>query len=216
MNIAVIAADGRTGRAFVQTALAAGHVVRAGVHSATATLPSHPNLTTTHCDATNPDDVDRLITGQDAVASFIGHVPKSDATVQTDAITIVVASMKRLGLKRIVSLTGTGVRFEGDHIPLMDHIMTMGIRLIDPQRVADGISHVDVLKASGLDWTVVRVLKLEDVEPSAFSLKAHGPTKWYVGRKEVAQAVLQVINENSFIQQAPIIARADSRLGDKA
>ena len=82
MNIAVVAANGRSGRAFVEQALAAGHSIRAGVHS--GSLTSHPNLTVVECDATVPSDVENLIKDQDAVVSFIGHVKGSPARPRAD------------------------------------------------------------------------------------------------------------------------------------
>jgi len=208
MKIAVIAANGRSGQAFVEAALAAGHTIRAGVRGPSHLQP-HPNLTTVDCDATDAAQLKELLAGQEAVASFIGHVKGSAPDVQTVAIQTVIGVMQQLGIKRIVSLTGTGVRFPGDKISLVDRILNLSISIIDPARVRDGQHHVGVLKASDLDWTVIRVLKLQNTVPKPFTLLTHGPTKWYIGRQDVAQAVLQVLEQRSFIQQAPIIGAAE-------
>ena len=206
MKIAVIAANGRSGQAFVEAALTAGHSISAGVRGKSY-LKSHPSLTVVECDATNEAQLENLLSGQEAVASFIGHVKGSEPNVQTIAIQKVVDVMKALGVKRLISLTGTGVRFPGDKISLIDRFLNLSISIIDPARVKDGKNHVEVLKASDLDWTVIRVLKLQNVPPKPFTLREHGPTKWYVGRQEVAQAVLQVLEESSFVKQAPIISK---------
>ena len=206
MKIAVVAANGRSGQTFVEAALNAGHSIRAGVRG-DSYLKSHPNLAVIECDATNETQLKNLLSGQDAVASFIGHVKCSEPNVQTIAIEKIVNVMKTLNLTRIVSLTGTGVRFPGDKIGLIDRVLNLSIGIIDPARVKDGIKHVEVLKNSSLDWTVIRVLKLQNVDPKPFILRKHGPTKPYVGRQEVAQAVLQVLEQASFIKQAPIICK---------
>lgn len=208
MRIAVVAADGRSGRAFVAAAVAAGHTVRAGILG-TDTFAGQPNIEAMHCDATRLEDLLALIAGQDAVVSFIGHVQGSPPSVQTVAMKCIVQAMRQQHLQRLVSLTGTGVRFAGDHITLLDRILNLTISSIDPARVKDGKQHAEVMKASGLDWTIVRVLKLQNGAPRPFMLRQHGPTKLYVSRQEVAQAVLQVLEEHSFRQQAPIIGRAD-------
>jgi putative NADH-flavin reductase len=205
MKIAVIAADGRTGHAFVKAALAAGHHIQAGAREGSSLEPG-PSLQVVPCDATNPAQVKALLQGQDAVVSFIGHVKGSHATVQTDAINTALSVMKKLGMKRIVSLTGTGVRFPEDKITLIDRILNLSIRLIDPRRVRDGIQHVEALKASELDWTVLRVLKLQNTSAGDFLLTPNGPTKPYVSRQETAQAALQVLEQASFIRQAPILS----------
>lgn len=204
MKVAVIAANGRSGQAFVELALAKGHVVRAGVYGE-SNLKPHPNLEVVNCDATDPQHLMNLLAGQEAIVSFIGHVKGSQPNVQTAAMQELVTVMKNLGINRIVSLTGTGVRFDGDRIRIIDRILNMTMRIIDPERINDGKRHVEVLRASDLNWTVIRVLKLQNVAPKPFALSEHGPTKLYVGRKEVAQAVLQVLEQSSFLAQAPII-----------
>ncbi|MBN9397597.1 NAD(P)H-binding protein [Candidatus Saccharibacteria bacterium] len=206
MNIAVIAANGRSGKAFVAEALAAGHSVKAGVHGSSDLQP-HEQLAVVPCDATKEEDLRMLLEGQDAAVSFIGHVKGSPANVQTDAMNVLVRVMETLGIKRVVSLTGTGVRFPGDKISLVDRFLNFGVSVVDPARVNDGRDHVEVLKQSNLDWTVLRVLKLENITPMPFTLREHGPTKWVVSRQDVAKAVLQVLEEASFIRQAPILSR---------
>jgi putative NADH-flavin reductase len=204
MKIAVIAANGRSGQAFVEMALTKGHTIRAGVYGKSYLKP-HPNLEVVNCDATDSTHLTNLLGGQEAVVSFIGHIKGSKPSVQTTAMQELVKVMKDLGMSRIVSLTGTGVRFKGDNISIVDRILNVSIRIIDPKRINDGKRHVEVLQASDLKWTVIRVLKLQNVAPRPFTLLEHGPTKFYVGRKEVAQAVLQVLEQNSFLRQAPII-----------
>lgn len=206
MKIAVLAANGRTGKVFVEQALAAGHSVRAGVYG-TNNLPSQNHLALVPCDATNEADVTNLLRDQDAVVSFIGHVKGSPPEVQANAMRTLIKIMKKLQIQRVVSLTGTGVRFPGDKITLIDRILNLAVSIVDPAGVADGRKHVEVLQRSGLDWTVIRVLKLQNVAPTPFQLAEHGPTKWFVGREEVAQAALQVLEQNSFVRQAPIIGK---------
>lgn len=208
MNIAVVAANGRSGKIYIEKALAAGHSIRAGVHNGNNLNP-HANLTVVECDATQEEDLLDLIEGQEAVVSFIGHVKGSSDHVQTDAMKALSAAMKIKNIARVVSLTGTGVRFPGDKIPLIDRILNASIGLIDPVRIQDGKDHVEFLKKSSLEWTVLRVLKLQNVAPRPFSLKQNGPTKWFVGREEVAEAVLQVLEQGSFIRQAPIICNQE-------
>jgi putative NADH-flavin reductase len=207
MKIAVIAANGRSGQAFVEAALAAGHEVRGGVRGQSPFV-STPKLTIVQCDATNKEDLRTLIANQDAVVSLIGHVKKSAPDVQTAAIQTVAEVMNELGVTRLVSLTGTGVRFPGDTITLIDRILNTAVSIVDPARVKDGKDHVVALQQSGLDWTVIRVLKLQNVPPKPYSLTEHGPTKPYVGRDEVAQAILEVLEDDSLVQKAPIISKA--------
>lgn len=206
MHIAVIAANGRLGKAFVEVALKAGHSVRGGVRGMN-TLATHPNLEVVACDATNADELRVLLAGQEVVVSAIGHVKGSAPDVQTVATKVIVDVMTELGIKRYVDVTGTGVRFAGDKITLIDRFLNMGVGIVDPSRVKDGIDHQEVLKSSDLDWTTIRVLKLQNVAEKPFTLKLHGPTKVIVGREEVAGAMLQVVGMGTFLREAPIVGR---------
>lgn len=164
MKLAVLAANGRTGKVFAERALAAGHSVNAGFYR-NNNLQPHQNLTAIPCDATNEADVNRLLRDQDMVVSFIGHVKGSPPEVQTTAMRTLIKVMKSLQIKRVISLTGTGVRFRGDKITLVDRVLNRAVAVVDPARVKDGRKHVEVLRQSGLEWTVIRVLKLQNVAP---------------------------------------------------
>lgn len=204
-TVAVIAANGRSGKLFVHAALAAGLKVRAGVHGS-HNFAAHDGLHILQCDATNQDDVASLIEGADAVVSLIGHGPSSPPRVQSDAFAVLIAAMEHRGIKRVVSLTGTGVRFPGDKPSIVDRLANSVIALIDPDRVHDGIEHAQLLKASTLDWTIVRVLKLGNGSHKGkvtFSLS--GPAELITPRERAAAGIVQILTEGSHVRQAPII-----------
>src|ERR1700681_4929926 len=102
MRIAVIAANGRSGQAFVEVALAAGHTVRGGVRNSSHLIP-HANLEVVSCDATKTHDIRKLCSGQEAVVSLIGHVRHSAPDVQTIATQRTIEVMHQLGIMRYVS-----------------------------------------------------------------------------------------------------------------
>jgi putative NADH-flavin reductase len=205
MNIGVVGAGGRSGKAFVEAALSAGHTVTAGVHSHNP-LASHPRLSVRTIDATSSVDVRTLIEGQDAIVSLIGHVKGSPIFVQTDAIKTVLSEMKTTGITRLVSLTGTGVRFPGDKVSLIDRFMNSTISIIDPARIKDGLEHTVCIQQSEIDWTIIRVLKLRNGKATPFQLTENGPTKVFTSRQEVAEAILQVLTNKTFIKKAPMLS----------
>ncbi len=207
MKIAVIGANGRSGTAFIKVALARGHEIRAGVHHSPLHVSESENLVTMTIDATNSTHVGELIEGCDAVVSLIGHVRHSPVTVQTDAIQRIIEQMKIRGIVRLLSLTGTGVRMPGDTISLIDRCMNAAISVVDPKRIHDGISHVKAIQASDLDWTIIRVLKLTNSDQQAASLSAGGPALTFVSRYTVAQKMVDILEQHSFTQQAPVIAK---------
>ena len=204
MKLAIISANGRTGQVLVRAALEAGHSVRAGVHHHNP-FQQELELGVVAMDATKSADVRRLIAGQDAVISVIGHVRGSAPTLQEQAIRHLIDAMQAENIKRVISLTGTGARLPGDHISHLDRCMNAAVRLIDPARVLDGSAQLQLLQASNLDWTVLRILKLTDGPMQQYLLRAQGPAKPFVSRRTVAQAILEIVKSRQFVQQAPII-----------
>lgn len=207
MRIAVLGASGRSGQAFVAAALDAGYEVTAGIRSRNP-FSEDTKLNVIRCDGNSLEDVRALLQEVDVVVSLIGHVRKSPATVQTEAIKNILTAMQEQNISRLISLTGTGVRYPDDKITLIDRILNAGISIVDPKRIKDGINHARLIEKSNTDWTILRVLKLQNTKPAAFTLTAHGPTKIITSRKEVAQAIILLIRDDSHKKQAPIISKA--------
>lgn len=209
MTIAVLGSDGRSGKIFVQKALDSGYRVKAGVYSSDpALLQSNDNLEIIRCDATSRAQVQALINGADVIVSLIGHSKNSPANMQTEATKTIIESMSSCSIKRFISLTGSGARMPGDKITFMDRLFSVGIKIIDSKRVSDGVNHLKILQQSNLDWTVLRVVKLSNRKPKNFKLTENGPGKTFVSRHEVAQAILKLIEDESYIKKAPIISTA--------
>ena len=75
MIIAVVAANGRTGREIVRALASSGYHVRAGMRTVEAELFSGvANVTVVQCDALDAEQVEQLVVGCDVV-SAIGHGP---------------------------------------------------------------------------------------------------------------------------------------------
>lgn len=204
MKIAVVAANGRSGQVFVEQALQAGHQVWAGVYG-THNLPSDDRLQIIKCDATNLSDVKNLVKNCDAVVSLIGHTKRTPDNVQTTAINNVINVISGTHTK-LVSLTGTGVRFEGDKPSIIDRFLNFGIKLVDPKRINDGINHVEVIKKSNTNWTVLRVLKLTNSGSDKYQLTIGGPARLFTSRTEVAKAILEILSTDKYHKKAPIIS----------
>jgi len=203
-TVAVFGANGRSGRVFVAAALSAGYKVRAGVHH--GELAPAKNLISFRCDATNNQEVAEVLSGCDYAVSLLGHVPKSHQLMQTNAINTIAHEMQKQDIKRLVSLTGTGVRIAGDKPSIIDYMANFVIKLIDPHRINDGIQHVRALESTTLDWTVIRVLKLANSTAKPYHLTPGGPAKLLTSREEVASAILAVLNDASTYQTYPIIS----------
>ena len=206
-TVALFGADGRSGRVCVDALLSAGYSVRAGVHS--GTLEKRERLSQYNCNVMKPADVTALVKGSSVIVSLIGHGKNSPKDLQTTAMKNILKATKNNKNTRIISLTGTGVRQPGDRPSLIDRILNFTIKLIDPDRIQDGIEHAKLLQNSSADWTIVRVLKLTKGshlgEPV---LTLGGPAEIFTPRARVAAAIEKKKKNDSFHRQSPVVSGA--------
>lgn len=207
MRIAILGANGRSGKACVEAILAAGHTIRAGIHSSRGAI-DQTNVEYVPFDGTDATSVANLIIGCDAVISLVGHVKGSPAFMQTDTIKNVIAAMHDQHISRLISLTGTGVRLSGDKPSLIDRFLNLSIKLVDPKRINDGIRHAEVIRNSNLDWTIIRVLKLTNGKPGGYMLTSGGPAQITTSRATVAQAIVDILQDENYHKSAPVISKA--------
>ena len=205
-TIAVIGANGRSGQTFVRAALSAGYHIRGGAHGSSS-LFYHDNLEIITIDSTKAKDIAKLIKGCDAVVSLIGHGKNSPDNLLADTMKVLATEMPKAGITKLVSLTGTGVRFDGDHITLGDRLIHVLLKIAMPKILKDGRAHAEVLKNSTLDWTIIRALVLTTGSQTAFTLKTHGPAKFLCPRENIAAGILQILKTTEWNQKAPIVSK---------
>lgn len=209
MKIGIFGADGRTGQDIVKYVLAQGHDVVAGVYrdGAQAVLPQ--NIEVVVGDVMSQEVADTLVQKSDVIISALGHIPGGDPLMQTKGMQNIIASMETFGVKRIISLTGTGVRIEGDRPSVIDRIANFAVEFADPHRVRDGREHAKVLQGSKLDWTIVRVLKLSqsDWKGGDYALTEHGPAELLTPRQKVAKIMVDLATSQNFIHKMPIVSK---------
>lgn len=208
-KICVFGALGRTGIHVLREATERGYKVTAFIHNPNVKSSIPEGVETVVGDVLDRDAVYQAIKGADAVISVIGHVKNSDPLVQTRGIENMVNAMKANHVKRIISLTGTGVRLPNDRPSVVDRVLNRAVYLIAPKRIEDGIKHAQVLQESALDWTVLRVLKLTNLSfgTGRYRLSEHGPAEPLTSRRKVARIILDLLDSKDFTNKMPIVVR---------
>src|SRR5688500_14191794 len=162
MKIVVFGASGGTGLKVVEQALEAGHIVTAFVRTPSQITIQHPSLTLFQGDVMNSAEVEKAISGQDAVISTLGPTRPPVPGMMETAAKNILAAMKKHGVLRIVSTTGAGVRQPEDKPKLMDHLIGALLNLLAKDVVLDSAANVRLIQSSDLDWTIVRFPRLMD------------------------------------------------------
>ncbi len=178
MKVLVIGATGGSGRAAVQSLLAAGHEVTAFCRNPRNLALSHPALRLHAGDAMVPADVDAAVAGHEAVVVTLGI--REDALrvrllgsrgtpmdVRSTGTRHVVAAMQRQGVRRLVVQSSYGVGESRGRLPFAWRLIFA--LLLKPQ-IADTEAQEQVVRASGLDWTLVQPVGLTDDNSAAEAL----------------------------------------------
>ncbi len=178
MLVLVVGATGGTGRAAVEALVAGGHEVTALARSASTALGGMPGVRTIDGDVTVAADVDAAVRGQDAVVVALGIAESpvrvrlrgpagTPMDVRSRGTAAVVAAMRAHGVRRLVVQSSYGVGETRALLPLSARLVFAV--LLRPQ-IADHAVQEDVVRRSGLDWTLVQPVYLTDGdEPAARS-----------------------------------------------
>jgi putative NADH-flavin reductase len=208
MKIVVFGAAGGTGSEIVRQALAAGHQVTAFVRTPAKISLQHPNLSLFQGDAMDADAVERAIAGQEAVISAIGPSrPPTPGMMETAARNI-VAAMHKHGLRRLISTTGAGVRHPQDRPKLSDHVIMGLLTLLAGAVLRDSAANVEVLRSSGLDWTIVRFPRLTNgPRTGKYRIGYVGKDSGsQLSRADAADFVLRELAEGKYSGQMPVLS----------
>ena len=211
-TIALFGASGRTGQPLLEKALQAGYRVKALVRDPAKLNAQHPNLAVVRGDVLDEKRVEDLIQGTDAVLSVIGRTQGSPPDLQTTATRYILAAMQKHGVRRIISLTGGGVRDANDRPKLIDHFIVFAMKNLAGQQarltLADAEAHAGLIRSSGLDWTLVRGPRLTE-EPAKGNYRVG-----YVGvgtginltRADLADFILRQIDDPTHRHKAPFLS----------
>ncbi len=208
MTIALFGATGQTGREVLRKLLGKGYTVKVLVRDPLKLKMQNDALEITKGDVLNPSDVAAVVKGSKAVISVFGHVKGSPKELQTNGRRNIVNAMKAEGIDRIISLSGVGLPFPSKDQPKVpDHLIRLIMKIFVPKVLNDAISHAEVLKKSGLKWTIVRGPRLT-TEPEKGSYRVgwvgvNASTS--IGRADLADFIVKQVDQTEYIEQMPFV-----------
>lgn len=208
MHLTVVGASGRTGVPLVEQATERGHRVTAFVRDADRLPVEHENLTVVEGDAYAGEGLDEAVADADAVVSVLGQGDDTPEDLLTVAGDNVVAAMEAAGVDRYVTLVGAGVRTEDDRVSPGGRVMNTLLKILARSVLEDAKEHVARVRETDLYWTVVRAPRLTEGEHTGDY--RHGDLSLGMGdsvsRADVADFVLEVVEEESYVRELPLIS----------
>lgn len=208
MKVIVFGATGSVGQLAVERLLASGHTVTAFARQPDRLELRHARLVTRTGDALDPDSVRAAVDGHDAVIIALGAGASRKSRVRSQGTLNVINAMQAHGVTRLICQSTLGVGDSWANLNFMWKRIMFGL-LLKPA-FEDHVLQEQLVRASGLDWTIVR--------PSAFTDDAPGDDykvdfpaserglSLKIARAEVAAFLAKCLGETPFTHRAVAIS----------
>jgi putative NADH-flavin reductase len=220
MKLTIFAATGGIGRKILEQAVAAGHDVTAAVRNPKK-LSAQVRTVTVDLAAADPVVLESAIRGADAVLSGLGATSTSEAGVAWQGTRAIVQAMKATNVRRIVVVSAAPIgtvpspaqprppkHDPGDGF-FMRNLLSPLTKATLRKHYADLALMEDILRDSGLDWTIVRPPRLTDKSLTGAYRAAYGQNLrggLFISRADVAHLMLRVLDQPESIKQTVGIA----------
>lgn len=146
--------------------------------------------------------------GSEAVLSGLGPVRGGRKDVMEVAAKTLIGVMKKTGVRRLITLTGAGVAQPGDEPKAFNHLMSFLLGVFAKEVQLDSTRHVEAVRASGLDWTIVRVPMLGNgPRIGQYRVGMVGLNSGArINRADVADFMLKQLGDPAHIGKAPVVS----------
>ena len=210
-KVLVIGASRGIGLETVKALLAKNYEVRAFARSAAAITFDDERLEKVDGDALDRRDIDRALDGVDAVVQSLGvsfgpETVLKGTTLFSTSSRVLVDAMRTKGIKRLIAVTGLGAGDSRGHGGLLYSALLFPLvlkRVYDDKDVEE-----QIVRASGLDWTIVRPGLLTSGAATGRYQVLTDPKSWRAGsisRGDVGEFLARQVEERTYIGQTPVL-----------
>jgi putative NADH-flavin reductase len=205
MKILVLGSTGKTGLELLEQGLEDGHEVTAFARRPEAVALKHAKLRVLKGDILDRASVTAAVEGQDAVLSALGVRQLGANTVLSDGTRNVIQAMQQSGVRRLIVESSLGV---GDSAGQLGPLYNFFIMPVILKRVfQDKDAQESLIRASGLDWIIVRPAVLTNGPRTGRYKSGFPPTdrsiKAKISRADTAEFMLKQLSDNKFLRQTP-------------
>jgi len=215
MDIVVLGANGQTGRLLTRRALDKGHSVVAVTRHPDDFPFSDAHLRVARADVREPSSLVDVVRGADAVVSTLG-VPFSTRPIDTYSAGVrnIVDAMQTTGVRRLVVVSSTGAYHYPNRketplaLRMFEPVITrtIGKTTYDDQRRME-----DIVRSSGLDWTVVRPSGLFDLpKPTNYVAGEVDPVGGFTARVDLADYMVALAGDPSTVGKTVVVSTTEN------
>jgi len=220
MKLTIFAATGGIGRQILEQAVAAGHDVTAVVRNPNR-LSGDVRIVTADLAAPDPAALESAVEGADALLSGLGPRSASETGIASQGTRAIVQTMQATDVRRVVVVSaapiGTvpspGRPNPPKHDPgdgfFMRYLFSPLTKAALRKPYADLALMEEIIRDSGLDWTIVRPPRLTDKPLTGNYRIAYGQNLrrgFLISRADVAHHMLRVLEQPETIKEVIGIA----------
>jgi putative NADH-flavin reductase len=223
MKLTIFGATGGIGGQLLEQAAAAGHEITAVARDPRKVAPSRNGVrvVTADLEAPEPGVLESAVAGADAVLSALGPRPMAKAGVAEHGTQAIVRAMQATGVRRLIVVSAAPIstvpspsrptpprRDPGEGF-FTRTVVTPVMKTLLRKRYADLARMEDGLRASELDWTILRPPRLTN-QPltgryrTAFGRNLRGGNA--ISRADTAHAMLAALRQPETTRQEVGIA----------
>lgn len=210
MKLTVFGASGGTGAQIVQQALDAGYEVTAVARHPEQIALRHERLRVVRGDVRDPASVEAAVAGSDAVVSCIGATTREQpVTIYSAGMRNILRAMRTSGVRRLLCISANPLTV-GNGDVLFDRIVLKPIvRAIFKAAYADVARMEDEVRASDLDWTIMRPPRLTNrprTDHYRVAIDRNLPRGRFISRADLAAAMLKELGDPAASHAAVTVA----------
>ncbi len=204
MKLAIFGATGGTGTELVKQALERGHSVTALVRNLAQLADKGDGLTVMTGDINDLASVERCIQGQDAVICALGARDLKKTMIRTAGTVNIISAMKQNNVKRLFVVSAMGVGESWNTLSMFNKFL---FAVLMKSTREDHEAQETAVKASGLDWTIIRPSGLVNTpRTGVYSVGENIRAKTsQISRADVADLILNDLEKQALIHKAVTI-----------
>jgi putative NADH-flavin reductase len=209
LKLTIFGATGGTGKQLVEQALAAGDHVVAFARNPSKLTIKNEHLTVVHGELTDQALIEKAVSGADAVISVLGPRGGSKNKPLTLSMQNIIAAMKKQGVRRLIISSTLSAKDPNDLPDFRAKALVALVKLTMHAAYEEIVSVAETVRASDLDWTIVRLTLLND-NPKSGKVRVgylgRGEVGTWISRADIADFMLKQVKDTKYLQQAPVIS----------
>lgn len=207
MNVIIFGATGGIGKWAVKHALQKGYRVTVFVRNKNKV--AEKNVKIVEGSVEDYEAVKAALDGQDAVIWCVG-IPlkrKYEKMASLDGHKVLLRAMKDVGVKRLIDWGTPSVPFENDKKSFITVFPGIAASIALTQAKKEMVGIGELLKASDLDWTLVRFLAPKDSAYTGKVKVGFGGVKMNmnISREDIGAFMVEQVESKQYIKSMPII-----------